>query len=216
MAAGDLTTLARVKLMLGIDAVETSADTILGMLISSQSAFFLQQIDRPLALASYTETLDGHSDRIRMRLGMGPSSFANGGGGWFRGGGYALTLLNMPVVSITSMMIDGSPVPQGSGANTPAQVDGWTLNGARIELLGFTYAFTPGIQNVVIVYTAGYAAVPSDVEQAVFELVDYRYKERDHRGQRSKDMSGQTVYFQADGVPPSVQTTIDQYKRLKF
>lgn len=217
MAAGDLTTLARLKVMLGIDVTEISADPVLSLLITSQSALFLQQIDRPLAIASYTETLDGHSERIKQRLGYGSHAFAFGGFSTTRGGGYAITLRYTPVVSITSLTIDGNPIPQGSSANTPAQVDGWTINEDRIEMLGCTYLFTPGIGNVVINYTAGYAATPADVEQAIWELVDYRYKERDHRGQRSKDIGGgQTVYFQMDGVPPSVQTTIDQYKRRKF
>lgn len=215
MAAGDLTTLANVKTMLGIEAIDVSEDAKLNFWITSQSEFFLHEIDRSLAVASYTETLDGHDPRIRQRLSSSSWGCGFGGGIGIVGGGYALTLRNTPVVSITSITIDGQDVPPGSGANTPNQIDGWTLDGDRIELLGGTYAFTAGIRNNVIVYQAGYAAIPADVAQAVVDLVGFRRAEASHRGQRSKSMDGQTVYFDMDAIPASAQSVIDRYARVK-
>jgi hypothetical protein len=209
MAAGDLTSLDNVKTMIGIDVSDTSADAVLALLITSQSAAFVEQIGRNVLSASYTETLDGHSDRIRARTSFSPWSGGFVGGLGARSSGYALTLLNTPVASIQSVTVDGTAIPQGSNPGQDTQVDGWSLLGDRIELIGGTYAFTAGTGNVVIVYTAGYTTTPAHIERAVIEWVEWEYRKRDRAGQRSKVVGGESVMFMVDAIPPGVQALID-------
>jgi hypothetical protein len=213
MATGDLTTLANVKLMLGVDTGDTTSDSVLNFLITSESAFFVQQIGRDILQASYTESLDGHSDRFRTRHAFSPWIAGFLGGVGSRGYGYGITLRNVPVASVQSVTVDGATIPAGSNPGQDTQVDGWILNGDRIELLGGSYAFTPGIKNVVITYTAGYSTVPSDVERGVIDLVVWRYRERDRVAQRSKNVGGENVTFMVDAIPPTTQAVIDSWRK---
>jgi hypothetical protein len=215
---GDLTSLANVKLWLGI--TDTSSDAILSRLITTESASFLKEIDRNIIAQAYTETIDGSDPRIRRGTGFTPWV-----GGAYPGvglgpvsRGWAIDLKNWPVIDVTSVVVDGQTIPQGSNPGQSTQVDGWMLvESYRIELLGATYAFTGGIQNVVITYDAGYASVPSDVDQALCELVGYRYRERDRIGQRSKSLDGGgSVSYLIDVFPPSVKAVIDSYRRVNI
>jgi hypothetical protein len=75
------------------------------------------------------------------------------------------------------------------------------------------YVFSRGFQNVVVGYTAGYAATPPEIEQACIELVALRYKERDRIGQASKNLAGEVVSFAQKDMPADVQTMLAQYRR---
>lgn len=208
----DLTTLANVKLWLGIS--DSSADAILSRLITTESATFRKLAGRDFASQTYVETIDGSDPRIRRGpspdLWTGP--FPGVGG---IGSGWAVNLTNWPVISVTSVVVDGDVIPAGSHSGESAQVDGWVLvDSYRIELLGASYSLTGGVQNIVITYVAGYATIPDDIDQAMCELVGYRYRERDRIGQRSKTIDGGSVAFMTDLVPPSVQAVIDTYRRI--
>jgi hypothetical protein len=218
-AGTDLTSLVNVKLWLGIANSDTSSDAILSRLISTESAAFVLAIGRNILSQAYVETIDGSDPRIRRGTGYTPW-----GGGVFPGGGgyasrgWAVDLENWPVISVTSVVVNGETIPAGSNPGQSTQVDGWMLvDSYRIELLGATYSFSGGIQNVAISYNAGYSAVPADIDQAICELVAYRYQERNHVGQRSKTgVAGESIVFTTDVVPPSVQAVIDSYRRVNI
>ena len=149
MAAGDLTTLATVKDWLGIPSGDTSKDARLSRLITSSSARIVGWLGRGILSASYSETYSGVGN---ARLG----------------------LRNYPVIAIASLTVDGVTVPAASGSPpaggyTVAHVGSPVVTGAFINLSG--YCFTRGADNVAPVYTAGYATVPADIEQAAIELV---------------------------------------------
>lgn len=221
--ATDLTTIQNVKAHIGLDPGFTDDDAWIVRQITAQSAYFTERADRMIRSSTYVETIGGNSDRIRQRTsisafgGLYQSGF--GGSGGF---GFALTLDNSPVISITSITIDGgdstgatTPVPVASSIGSSTQVDGYLIVGDRIELVGSTYAFTHGIGNIVITYVAGYAAVPVDIEDAVIDLVAWKYRARQHIGERSKsDGSGGSIFFDAN-PPASVASTIGQYIRVK-
>lgn len=65
-----------------------------------------------------------------------------------------------PITAISSVQIDGITIPASSGIS---QV-GRAFDETRIVLRG--YVFTPGMMNVVLAYTAGYATIPAQVIQA--------------------------------------------------
>ena len=81
-------------------------------------------------------------------------------------GGARLMLPDYPVTAVSSVSIDGIAVPTSSSTTTA----GYVFDEKTIYLRG--YCFTRGIQNVLVSYTAGYASVPADVEQACIEWVN--------------------------------------------
>lgn len=123
-------------------------------------------------------------------------------------GGTRLFLRNRPVVSVASLTVDGVAVAAAAGPGQP----GYLFDDSSAYLTG--YAFTRGQQNVVIAYTAGYAATPPELEQACIELVALRYKERDRIGQVSKNLAGEVVSFAQKDMPADVQTLLDQYRSV--
>jgi hypothetical protein len=125
-------------------------------------------------------------------------------------GGHRLYLRQYPVTAVTSLAIHGRPIPQAA----PGQ-HGWTLNGNVILLYGFT--FTPGLANIAVTYTAGYATPPQDVAEAVMELAGLRYRGKERLGKTSEGLGGMatTSYAQKD-VSPFVASVIARYTRANL
>jgi hypothetical protein len=121
--------------------------------------------------------------------------------------GRRMMLSASPVTAITSVTIDGAVIP----AATIPTVSGYTFNSTGIALNG--YRFSEGMNNVVVVYTAGYATIPAELALACTQLVALRYKMRASIGLRSVSMlQGGTTSFLLE-IPDDIKTTIDNYKR---
>ena len=183
MATGDLTTLANVKAYLSPPLTTTTDDALLTRLVTAASQFIQTWLGRTIAATSYTETRNGQ-------------------------GGTRLFLRNRPVVSVSSVTVDGVAVAPSSGPGQP----GYLFDDNSVYLTGA--AFTRGQQNVAVAYTAGYAATPPELEQACVALVALRYKERDRIGQASKNLAGEVVSFAQKDMPADVQTLLDQYRAV--
>ncbi len=113
------------------------------------------------------------------------------------GDGTGLLLLQQyPVQSVTSVTVDAVAV----SARATVDGDGWVRDGRRLELIGDV--FTKGTQNVVIVYSAGVATCPTDLEQAVIEHVALRYRDRKRTGLASESGLGEAsaVYNDAGSM----------------
>lgn len=120
-----------------------------------------------------------------------------------------MPLKNTPITAVSSLTIDGESIPAGAAVVTP----GYYFTDTMLMLEG--YVFTRGRGNVVVAYTAGYATVPLDLQQAVNELVMLRFKERKHFDQRSEGgVAGQTTTFFVGDLKPSTKTVLDKYKRV--
>lgn len=123
-------------------------------------------------------------------------------------GGRTLTLPEYPVRAIDLLEIDGCAVPPQVAIGQP----GFRFTAAQIILDG--YCFTIGAGNVHVRYTAGYDAVPADIEQAVNELVALRYRERDRIGHRSKSLAGETVSFVTAALPESARAMLAPWQQV--
>jgi hypothetical protein len=108
---------------------------------------------------------------------------------------------------VSSVVVDQLPVPLSINGN-----NGYTFNKWRVALIG--YRFNRGVSNVVISYTAGYAVVPPDLEQACIELCALRYRELDRIGLISKGLAGETITFTQKDFTNSVRTSLMQHKRV--
>jgi uncharacterized phiE125 gp8 family phage protein len=194
--ARDLTTLANAKGWLNIPSAQTSEDALLTRLVTAASLFFLQAIDRVnLNQASYVEKRNGNGSTV-------------------------LLVKNYPIISVQSLSIDGAPVP----ASPDGVQSGFVFDDYSISLVGggtgsgesgaiSAFTFNKGYGNVAISYTAGYAQLPPEVEQAVIELIAFRYRERGRIGLVSEQTGSQVSAYSQAEVPASVKRVIAQYTR---
>src|SRR5690348_5770161 len=188
MAYADLTTLADVKAWLqsGEGVFPDSDDLLLIRLITAASRFIETWLMRPIALVDWREVRDGT-------------------------GGRHLVLANFPVVAVSSLSIDGMtipPAPSDGGSGT-----GYVPTPTGLHLRG--YVFSRRTQNVIVTYTAGYAAVPPDIAQACIELVCQRYRERTHIGEVSGAVSGiETISYSQRDMSADVKLLLTQYRAV--
>jgi hypothetical protein len=126
-------------------------------------------------------------------------------------GNRRLHLRYTPVTAVTALTVDGLAIPPLIAERSL----GWVLNANVISLFG--YGFTRGLANIAVTYTAGYAAPPPDVVEAVMELVGLRYRGKDRLGKTSESMGGiaTTAYAQKD-VSPFIASVIRNYSRANL
>jgi hypothetical protein len=129
---------------------------------------------------------------------------------WRSGRGQVLMLTpQWPITGVTSVTVDGRSIAAQSA---------WGAYGFRFTdravVLDGGACFAPGASNVHIVYSAGYAAIPADVAQAVNELVALRFKLSDKLEWSSKSLAGQTVSLITRDMPASVTTALKQYQNV--
>jgi hypothetical protein len=197
-APDDLCALADLKAWLNIQT--TTEDVLLQNLITRGSLQMLRWMSRDHIIATaYTENRDGND-----ALFMLPRNF--------------------PLISVSNVTVNGIAISAASDQVSA----GFVFDTRKIMLRGgsssfyslgpyssqYQYRFTRGFQNVQIVYQAGYASVPSDLQQAAIEGFAYVYRRRTHIGEDSNSASGQvTISFSKEMLPLSVQMTLQQYTR---
>ncbi len=184
----DLTTLANLRSWASIK--NTDDDALLERLITSVSARIETYCSRSFDQLGYLESYDGK-------------------------GTSALPLKNFPIVAVSSLTIDGTSVPAApdpSPANPSP--NGYRFSDTMLSLVGGLYQFCRGYQNVLVAYTAGFAAIPADVEQACIEWCAMRYRERDRIGHRSKSIQGETVSFDIGAMSASVKEALRPFVRV--
>lgn len=180
-------------------AIVGITDNLLSRLISAVSASVQSWLGRTIASATYTETRNGNnSDRM--------------------------PLMNFPVLSVTSLVINGQTIPQ-----RPPLGSGYTATITGMLPLGWVNdqymiyvdsgqpgcaGFPKGIQNVVITYSAGYASTPLDVEQAVIDIIGDLMKYMQRIGKTSQGIEGQTTAFVNTAMPVRAQQALFQYKQV--
>jgi uncharacterized phiE125 gp8 family phage protein len=121
-------------------------------------------------------------------------------------GGSVVVTKQYPIVAVSAVTVDGVAIP----ACVVATDYGYRVTGNGIVLRG--YEFTEGAF-IELAYTAGYADVPADVEQAVIELTADRYKYRQRQGKTSESMGGESASYVPSTVPQSVSIVIDAYRK---
>ncbi|MEE9584612.1 MAG: head-tail connector protein [Candidatus Brocadiales bacterium] len=73
--------------------------------------------------------------------------------------------------------------------------------------------FSRGKKNVRLQYTAGYASVPNDLEQAAIELVAMKYYDR---GRNRLGISSKAGVSYISHLPDEIKVVLDLYKRYRF
>jgi hypothetical protein len=186
----DLTTLASARAAAGItDPANTNSDAALSALIAPASKFFLGETGRgdEFFLGSRVHIFSGtHGTRC--------------------------TLPFYPVSAVSSVKVNDAVIPQ----RPDTMSCGWVLVGDAVELQG--YRFCRGIANCEIDFTAGYdpASIPADVDRAVAELIAWKFKEKDHVGQSSKNVENSLVVFRPEESPAGFRAVVKTYSRIGF
>lgn len=114
-------------------------------------------------------------------------------------GNSTLVLRNWPIISIQELAIDGVDVPASS----------YTFYDRMIYLNNGV--FNRGLANVAVSYTAGYATIPFGLEQAVIELIAFKYREKGRIGHSSKQLAGEVVSFIIADLHPAIKRALDTY-----
>ena len=193
----DLTTLQNVKDYLGVPIASQADDLFLAALISRASALCEKYCDRVLGQATYTdEEYDGRdSDSI-----------------WLK---------QYPVASVANVKIDGSLLAasdyvlykdQGRIRKKSGNFAGSNIDSAGV----LSDARAPGVRNVTVTYTAGYATIPLDLEQAVIELVKRKYQHRQKGDENIVSRTlpgGESVSYSVADLLPETKMVLDMYRR---
>jgi uncharacterized phiE125 gp8 family phage protein len=159
-ASIDIITLAEAKTHLNM-GTGTTDDAELGNFITAASTMWVRRVG---AVNTAVKTFDE----------------------WYDGGHVRVALANAPVVTITKVeeVVTASAIytltleTLQSGGDTGAY--GYTVDMDRGLLVrraaGVAVPFTPGVRNIHVVYTAGYATAPEDIKLAVKLLVAHMWE----------------------------------------
>ena len=198
MPTGDLCTLSDLTTYLGDPNLLAAPLSALSFLITSVSGWVQGYCERNLAGPQvYTFTIDGN-------------------------GQDAIFLPEGPVVSISSVTVDGVPIPASPGAPTY----GYMATDCEVVIIGGR--FNRGRRNVVITYSAGYpytftagatpaadtlTGTPGDLRWAVVETVALRYRRRASLGKTSEGLTGQTTSYDNSIAPKDAMGIFNKYKK---
>ena len=186
-AANDMALLADVKTYLSV--ADSNSDTLLQMLITAISTMVQTFCDDNFLQQTYDYLTSGWGSTI-LPLPYGPVT--------------AINFINVDGVAIPVL---SSPGGYGYALNAECQ---------SVRLSGDA-RFTRGVANVEVNYTAGYAnqaALPMDLQFAVWKLVGLKWNEIKHLDKTSESAHGSTtVSYLRAWAPDDVINLLAHYQR---
>lgn len=118
-----------------------------------------------------------------------------------------LSLRDTPITAVSLLTINGTAIVATDGTSA-----GYYFERDSIYLVGGLQFYT-GRKNIIVNYTGGYTAVPSDISHAAIEIAAQAYREREWIGQTSKSLAGETTAFARGFMPDSAKETLNLYRR---
>lgn len=221
----DLTTLANVKSWLsayGTAPANSSDDANIQACITTASIQFMWMTGRGASDGSIFTVTSPPTPIVSPFVQ--PVQYSE----WYDGEGKCrMFLKNYPIISVESVSVGFQSIPQSTGwGNAGFVIDG---SGVSISLRsgGSGLSFSPfypggygtfckGLQNIHVLYTAGYPSTPPDIELAIRKWVALNYKRKDWIGLDSKSM-GQgagSTRFTKEEFDTEVQRLVDFYSRV--
>jgi uncharacterized phiE125 gp8 family phage protein len=188
--SNNLTTVATLKAHLGIPSAENSQDSRMELLINAASDSIERYLDRKIKSQTVTEIQHGRRQDI-------------------------LILREWPVTSITELRVDMDHVFSDPSTVVPQAEYG--IGDDKNSLVYYDTVFPRGNNNVKIVYVAGYATVPSDIEYAALLFCEWLYffRNRQDIGRTSKSKGDESMSV-SQGMPDIVRQMIEPYRRMEF
>jgi len=219
LSANALTTLANLKMYIGLDLADTSQDTLLTILVNSASQRVADYCNRDFALQQYTDNLVGNNRQT-------------------------ITLKHYPVMSLISVTMDDNVIDL-----TDIDIDseeGQLFDAASIwdqpgnlqnSLAQFPSDFQIAMlsaeanlqkRNIFITYTAGYVlpkddspaatppvarTLPWSLEEAVWQLVSINYNMRGAEHTEVEAYTGWRTHYVKD-IPVWITDKLDKYRQV--
>ena len=208
----DLTDLVSVEQFLALPSGNPD-EGLLQSLITAVSAEVVTYCERGFMSQSYTEIRNGN-------------------------GQDAMSFLNPPCTSLGSLTINTVPIEPAPDSLS----SGYSFDAERIYVRGlpgsgpssaFNFGrivFEPGLQNVTIVYTAGYftprqkavgqsqpagvAPLPADLRMAATELAALRYRQSKRWGDTGFGVGAERVNYFVGDMPAATRLKLDRYRRV--
>jgi hypothetical protein len=208
MAFGDLTNLADVKAWLRTadSSFPTTDDVLLSQLITSASSWIQNQITRDIASNDYEELRDGTGSQEFVFANTPVTAVLL----------VAIPALNLVIPPVPTVVLMPSPASTPtpvtvSFSNPSFGAPGYLFTPTKLVIRGYWIPRAP--LALLLQYTAGFATVPADLQQACKELVAARYRvERDHPGIVSTVMQpATTVSYSQKDCNAFVRATINKY-----
>lgn len=117
-----------------------------------------------------------------------------------------LPMAHAPITAVGSITVDSVAIP----ARTTVPGTGYSFDASLVYLDGYT--FTRGMQNITVIYTAGFTLVPRDLARATCEVATFMYRRKDRIGESSKMFAQQTINYSRDLDPWTVRV-LNQWVR---
>jgi len=183
-----LVDLPSVKRFMGVTGSDTEMDDLLCELINRHSVLFETYMSRNILSRSYTETQDG-------------------------GGYHMLFTTQYPIQSVSSIHDSSSWVWSD---DTLIDTDDYVItSGDHLNAIILkTLVFGDYLDNVKVIYTAGYDEVPLDIQQCIIEEVVRSYNDKDELGVSIKSISDDSMHYTSQGLLEKTQQVLSKYKRL--
>lgn len=125
-----------------------------------------------------------------------------------------LLVNNYPITAITHVYDD---LDRTYGDDTELDSDDlvYMPDGLAYSIVYDGGAFTRGVKNIKAMYTAGYATVPWELQQACLEIIIYYYKntEENRFGVTTRTAGGGSMTIETTQIPKSALEVLDKYKR---
>jgi hypothetical protein len=183
LTGDELTTKTLVKAMLGITT--TADDDLLDQIIATESDLIKFECDRDFVATDYTEYYSGEYGQRKLLLN------------------------NYPINSITSIHDD---IDWVYGTDTLIDDDEYAIDseGGIVALDGLT--FMGGLNNIKVVYNAGYTTIPSGLELACRYRVVAEYLE----GKGGVNVfENQEIVYRPKYLKEQAEKILEQFKRVR-
>jgi hypothetical protein len=163
--------------------------------------------------ATQVDSMIDSASRLALKVSMRSTLVSTSLTEYYDGDGTNLIHLRAwPITAVTSIHVDDS-TPRDWATEDLIDTDYYLIyeNDGKVVLDG--YYFTQGNYNVKVIYTAGYATVPYDLQQAVEDLVIFWYQRQKEKrvGVRSFSVGDKSTSFETD-IPKAVMSTFMRYR----
>lgn len=216
-----LTTRANIKSLIGVS--DTSLDALIDLLIPQADAIIKGYLQRDIEQATYTEYYDGSGDKVLL-LNQTPvqsiTSVHLDSDGYYGDGTDAFPA--------SSALVEGTDFVLRKDDATATEVSksgilyhtgkGWPRPFSRRQGQ-LTSSPGSGMGNIKVVYVAGWATVPADIQFAANKVVVSMIGERDKAGRLQSENIEDYSYTLVSGEEEaqaldSVKGSLARYKRI--
>lgn len=185
-----LATLDQLKTQLNFQSSDTRYDTKLTLFLEAGSQWVENYCQRAFSQTTYTEIIHGNGSNL-------------------------ITTRQWPITSVTEIRVSESQ--DWTNASTLLDASSYGTDPDQTGIWLFSDATPTAYNSVRVIYQAGYATIPYDLQLANILISEWFYKlqNRGDSGRTSVGKQGENASILAD-VPPMVKTILQPYKRYEL